>query len=67
MGWLSEVAMCLDGSPQCQQKTLEEFTDPERCQAIAISTDEQCERDALAGVPYCPEHFDLLDPDELTG
>lgn len=47
-----------------QQLTLDEFTDTERCAAIAESTSERCRRRALRGVPYCPYHLDTLAHDD---
>jgi 16S rRNA U1498 N3-methylase RsmE len=43
-----------------RQLSLDEFADIEQCTAIAESTSEQCQRDALPGVPYCPLHLDAL-------
>ncbi|MBV0900160.1 hypothetical protein [Haloarcula salina] len=39
-----------------RQLRLDEFTG--QCKAIAVSTSERCERDALAGVAYCTLHLD---------
>lgn len=40
--------------------------DNDRCQAIAVTTSQQCEKNAIDGLPYCPRHFDLLDLDEIA-
>ena len=36
-----------------------------RCDAIAESTGEQCEHDAVDPFPYCGLHMDLLDEIDL--
>jgi len=33
-------------------------TEATQCQAIAVSTSQRCERDALPGVAYCPLHLE---------
>jgi len=43
------------------QATLGESADEKQCEAIANSTGRRCEHDALLGVPYCPDHYHLLD------
>ncbi|MDS0220894.1 hypothetical protein NDI54_05935 [Haloarcula sp. S1AR25-5A] len=50
-----------DDEPQDSRET-----DTVECQAIAVSTSQRCERDALAGVAYCPLHLDRVDED-FTG
>lgn len=32
-----------------------------QCQAIAVSTSQQCQHDALNGIRYCADHIDLAD------
>lgn len=49
-------------TPPDEQRRLEEFvedTDPDRCQAHSVTESRQCRHDALAGVPYCPQHYHL--------
>jgi hypothetical protein len=49
-------------TPPDEQRHLEEFvedTDPDRCQAYSVTESRQCRHDALAGVPYCPQHYHL--------
>lgn len=55
-----------------EQRRIDEFTgageqvhEPNgRCKAIAVSTSERCERDALAGVDYCAVHIPREKPDK---
>lgn len=58
-------------SRQGTQASLGEFAsaDSRRCKAIAVYADRRCEHDALPGLPYCPDHYHLLDEDghETTG
>jgi hypothetical protein len=37
-----------------------------QCTAIAESTGERCEHDAVAPFPYCGDHMDLLDEVDLV-
>ena len=32
-----------------------------QCQAIAVSTSQQCQHNALSGIRYCADHIDLAD------
>ncbi|MGB9931567.1 hypothetical protein [Haloarcula amylolytica] len=32
-----------------------------QCQAIAVSTSQQCQHDALSGIRYCADHIELVD------
>jgi hypothetical protein len=48
-----------------EQATLAEFADPDRCQATSARSSRRCKHDALAGVPYCADHFHLLEDDDL--
>ncbi|MDQ2072808.1 hypothetical protein RBH20_09705 [Haloarcula sp. H-GB4] len=41
-------------------------TAPGQCKAIAVSTSQRCERDALPGVVYCTLHLDRVGED-FTG
>jgi hypothetical protein len=40
---------------------------PDRCQAIAVDTSEQCQHPAVPGTPYCTQHIDWTDIDADTG
>jgi len=40
-----------------EQRQLDEFVDDGQCSAIAVTTSERCQRDALCGVEYCPIHM----------
>jgi len=42
----------------------DETADQEQCQAIAVYTSQRCQHDALPGVPYCADHFEMMDIDE---
>jgi hypothetical protein len=42
---------------------LSDFSRGTRCQAISVRYSRQCQRGALAGIPYCPDHADLVDAD----
>lgn len=33
----------------------------ERCAAIAVSTEERCQRNAVDGTDYCPYHFENIE------
>jgi hypothetical protein len=47
-----------------QQLSLADFTpSPDQCEAYAERTGERCEHDTLSGLPYCPDHMHLYDPD----
>jgi len=48
-------------NPADEQRRLEEFGADRQCQAIAVLTSRRCQRIAVADLPYCPEHFDLLE------
>ncbi|SEP30321.1 hypothetical protein SAMN05216388_10722 [Halorientalis persicus] len=39
-------------------------SDREQCQAIAVYTSQRCQHDALPGLPYCADHFEMMDIDE---
>ena len=54
----------------CSQPPTEDHVPPadERCMAIAVSTEERCQRYAVAGTDYCPYHLEDLEFDpEMTG
>jgi hypothetical protein len=44
---------------EVEQQQLDEYVDDGRCSAISVSTDERCEKDALAGSAYCGTHYHL--------
>jgi hypothetical protein len=48
-----------------EQATLAEFEDIGRCQAISMRSSRRCKHDALPGVPYCADHYHLLENDEV--
>ena len=50
--------------PPAEQRRIDEYVAPERCAAIAVSTSERCQRDALAGVDYCAIHLPREEPDD---
>jgi len=33
----------------------------QRCHAVAVSTSERCQHDALPGINYCAQHIHLTD------
>jgi hypothetical protein len=44
-----------------------EFEDIGRWRAILTRSSRRCEHDALPGVPYCVDHYHLLEDDDLSG
>ena len=53
-----------------RQLTLDEATawDGNRCEAISVRYSRRCRHEALPEVPYCPDHYHLLDRDgQRTG
>jgi hypothetical protein len=50
-------------SAASRQATLDELK--ARCEAYADSTGERCKHDAVEPFPYCSDHMDLLDDDDL--
>ncbi|PSP83304.1 hypothetical protein BRC96_09005 [Halobacteriales archaeon QS_6_64_34] len=42
-----------------QQLRLEDYRN--QCQAIAVSTSERCQHDALSGIDYCAQHIEQAD------
>jgi hypothetical protein len=47
-------------SARARPTTLVEFEDIGRCRAILTRSSRRCEDDALPGVPYCADHYQLL-------
>ena len=52
-----------EDGPTSRQLTLDDLD--RRCEAIAASTGERCEHDAVEPFPYCGDHMDLLDTVDL--
>lgn len=52
-------------SSDTHQTTIDELGDHSQCEAIATSTGERCERDAMDPFPYCSDHAHLLDEVDL--
>ena len=52
-----------DDTATSRQLTLDDLD--RRCEAIAASTGERCEHDAIVPLPYCADHKHLLDAVDL--
>jgi hypothetical protein len=58
------------GSAKEHQRSADGHAPPadERCAAIAVSTEERCQRFAVDGTDYCPYHLEDLEfAPETTG
>ena len=52
-----------EDGPTSRQLTLDDLD--RRCEAIAASTGERCEHDAIVPLPYCADHRHLVDAVDL--
>ena len=52
-----------DDTATSRQLTLDDLD--RRCEAIAASTGERCEHDAIVPLPYCADHRHLVDTVDL--
>jgi hypothetical protein len=54
------MAQC-EPDGQGEQATLNEFTDPDRCTAIAVDTGERCQHPRVPGLRVCHGHAEEED------